>query len=368
LAKIDRAINYISKILLLPLAVIYGAITAFRNYLFDKRILKSIKFDFPVIGVGNLSMGGTGKSPHIEYLIYHLQYFYKVATLSRGYGRKSQGFILATDQTNATEIGDEPRQFKRKFPGTIVTVSEDRVMGVPKILDAEPGTEVILLDDAFQHRGIRAGLSILLTEYNNRFSNDQIFPLGWLREAKSNYHRADIIIVTKCPNTITPEERQAIVSEIKPLRYQKVYFSSIHYAALYSFYDARVQMELGNDTNVLLVCGIAKHAGLKTYLETKAKNVYVRDYRDHHRFDSFDLENIRETFNNLGTDKKIIVTTEKDAARLEEHLSWFSENKIEIFVQPIWVQFLGQDGESFNSDVLSYVEHAKQGSNRNELL
>lgn len=347
--------------MLFPLAVVYGAITAFRNYLFNKGWFKSVKFDFPVIGVGNLSMGGTGKSPHIEYLIFHLQYLYKVATLSRGYGRKSHGFVLANAQSSAIEIGDEPRQFKKKFPEAIVSVCEDRVMGVPKLLDAQPETEVILLDDAYQHRGIRPGLSILLTEYGNRFTRDHIFPLGWLREAKNNYHRADIIIVTKCPDGITGQERQAIISEIKPFRYQKVYFSSVQYGPLYSFYNPANQISLGNDTSVLLVCGIAKHGGIKAYLETKAANVYVRDYRDHHRFDSFDLENIRETFKNLGPGKKIIVTTEKDATRLEEHLSWFIENKIEIFVQPIWVKFADGDDEKIKSDVLSYIEHTRQG-------
>jgi tetraacyldisaccharide 4'-kinase len=359
LAQIEGVIKNLSKILLFPLAVVYGLVTSFRNYLYDKRTFRSVKFDFPVIGVGNLSMGGTGKSPHIEYLLFHLQYLYKVATLSRGYGRKSHGFVMADGQSPAWQIGDEPRQFKRKYPDTIVTVCEDRVLAVPKILHERPDAEVLLLDDAFQHRAIRAGLSVLLTEYGNRFTHDQIFPLGWLREAKSNYHRADIIIITKCPPNITAQERSSIIAEIKPHNYQKVYFSAIQYGPLYSFYNPQVQVDIDSDTNVLLVCGIAKHAGLKGYLETKAKNVYLRDYKDHHNFDSYDLENIRETFKNLGSGKKIIVTTEKDAARLEEHYNWFSENKIEIFVQPIAVKFLDDDGDKFNSDVISYIEHTR---------
>ncbi len=304
-------------------------------------------------------MGGTGKSPHIEYLLGHLQYLYKVATLSRGYGRVSHGFLLADENTPATRIGDEPRQFKRKFPEAIVAVCEDRVLGVPKILHERSDTEVILLDDAFQHRSIRAGLSVMLTDYNNRFTRDSIFPLGWLREAKSNYHRADIIIVTKCPDGITEKEKQDIVTEIKPYKYQKVYFSSIQYGPLYSFYNAAVQVNLTNDINVLLVCGIANYSGLKKHLETRAKNVYMREYRDHHQFDRYDLENIRDTFTNLGNEKKIIITTEKDAARLEEHYNWFSENKIEIFVQPIRVKFTGNDGDKFNSDILTYIEHIR---------
>ena len=334
-------------------------VSAIRNFLYDKKILKSVRFDFPVIGIGNLSAGGTGKSPHIEYLIFHLQYVLKVATLSRGYGRKSHGFITADDNSTASKIGDEPRQFKKKFPETIVTVCEDRVLAVPRILHEQPEVDVLLLDDAFQHRSIRAGLSVLLTEYSNRFTQDDLLPVGWLREAKSNYHRADIIIVTKCRLNISKAERQKIVEEIKPFKYQKVYFSAIQYAPLYSFYDAQFKVELNKDTDVLLVCGIARHEQLKTYLETKARNVYLREYRDHHSFDRYDLDAVRETFRNLGDVKKIIVTTEKDAARLEEHANWFSENKIEIFVQPIAVKFIDDDGDKFNADVVNYIEHVK---------
>lgn len=339
--------------------MVYGLVTALRNLLYDKKILKSVRFDFPVIGVGNLSAGGTGKSPHIEYLIFHLQYVLKVATLSRGYGRKSHGFVLGDENSTASQIGDEPRQFKKKFPETIVAVGEDRVLALPKILHERPDADVILLDDAFQHRSIRAGLSVLLTEYSNRFTQDELLPVGWLREAKSNYHRADIIIVTKCPMDISKQEREKIIAEIKPFKYQKVYFSVIQYAPLYSFYDVHLKLALNKEVDVLLVCGIAKHDELKTYLETKARNVYVRDYRDHHRFDRYDLDAIRETFSNLGDVNKIMVTTEKDAARLEEHMNWFSENKIEIFVQPITVKFIDDDGDKFNADVLSYIEHVK---------
>ncbi len=348
------------------MAVIYGLATSLRNFLYNRKIFKSVRFDFPVISIGNLSAGGTGKSPHIEYLIFHLQYIYKVATLSRGYGRTSHGFFLADENSTASQIGDEPRQFKKKFPETIVSVCEDRVLGVPKILHHRPDADVLLLDDAFQHRSIRAGLSVLLTEYSNRFTQDDLLPVGWLREAKSNYHRADIIIVTKCPLNITKQEQEKIIAEIKPFSYQKVYFSTIQYAPLYSFYEVLIKSELSKEVDVLLVCGIAKHEQLKSYLESKVRNVYVREYSDHHRFDRYDLETIRETFNNLGDTRKIIVTTEKDAARLEEQMNWFSENKIEIFVQPIAVTFIGDDGDRFNKDVLSYIEHirSKQVGNR----
>lgn len=339
--------------------MVYGWASAFRHVLYDRQVFKSVKFDFPVISVGNLTVGGTGKSPHIEYLLFHLQYLYKTATLSRGYGRKTHGFFLADNHTTATEIGDEPRQFKKKFPEAVVAVCEDRVLGIPKILHEQSDTEVILLDDAFQHRSIRPGLSLLLTEYDNRFTHDHLFPVGWLRESKKNYHRADIIIVSKCPPNLSVQERERIVSEIKLFSYQKIYFSTIQYGPLYSFQNPALKTEIEKTDTVLMVCGIAKHTQLKKYLSTKAKQVYERTYRDHYRFDRFDLEAVRETFNDLGEVKKMLITTEKDAARLEEHLSWFTENKIEILVQPIEVKFLFGAEQSFIQDITSYIEQAK---------
>ncbi len=310
--------------------------------------------------MGNLSAGGTGKSPHVEYLIQLLQYTYKVSTLSRGYGRRSHGFLIGEANTSATQLGDEPKQFKTKFPDTVVSVCEDRVLAVPWLLGENPELDVILLDDAFQHRGIKAGLSILVTDCNNLFTRDYLIPVGWLREARSNYHRADIIIVSKCPAQLTAAESEKIIKEIKPYSYQKIYFTAIQYGPLYSFNDSQARIELQKDTDVLLVCGIAKYEELKNYLGSKARNVYIRDYRDHHRFDRYDLEVIRETFTNLGEVKKIIVTTEKDAARFDEFRDWFLQNKIEIFVQPIAVHFLLNGGEAFNNNIQHYIEVTKQ--------
>ncbi len=310
--------------------------------------------------MGNLTAGGTGKTPHIEYLISLLQYTFKVATLSRGYGRRTHGLVIADSTSTSLQIGDEPSQFKAKFPDTVVSVCEDRVLAVPKLLGDHPEIDVILLDDAFQHRAIKAGLSILVTEYANLFTRDYIMPVGWLREARSNYHRADVIVVSKCPANITEAESEKIINEIKPYPYQKVYFTTIQYGPLYSFNDSQKWLNIENDTDVLLVCGIAKFEELKSYLSSKARKVFVRDYRDHYRFDRYDLEVIRETFNNLGDVKKIIVTTEKDAARLEEFRDWFLQNKIEIFVQPIVVRFLLGGSDRFNADILQYIEVTKQ--------
>ena len=330
-----------------------------RNWLYDKQYFRSVKFDFPVISVGNLTVGGTGKTPHTEYLIFLLQYVYRVATLSRGYGRKSHGFVIATPQSTANDIGDEPRQFKAKFPETIVTVGEDRVLAIPRILQEQPEADVILLDDAFQHRSVRPGLSVLLTEYKNLFTRDNLLPLGWLREAKSSYHRADIIVVTKCPINLSEQERTAIAEEIKPYSYQKIYFSSLQYGQLYSFTHYNESFAFNGTETVLLVCGIAKPEALLNHLKSKAKAVYLREFNDHHRFDSFDLDSIRQTFENMGDTDKLIVITEKDAARLEPFRNWFLQNKIRIFVQPVTVRFLDNDGEKFSTDILQYIEYTR---------
>ncbi len=346
--------------MLSPVALLYGAITAFRNYLFDKEIIKSFRFDFPLIGVGNLSAGGTGKTPHVEYLISLLQYTYRVATLSRGYGRRSHGFVLAGTNSSADDIGDEPRQFKKKFPDTIVAVGENRVLAVPRILDAHPETDVILLDDAFQHRSIHAGLSLLVTDYANLFTRDYLIPIGWLRESNRNYHRADIIIVSKCPPLMSIEEKEHIIAELRPFRYQHIYFTTVQYGALYSFTDNMFGATLDKDTDVLLVCGIARYDELETYLRSRVRNVFLRGYRDHHRFDAFDLQNILDTFDNLGDTKKMMITTEKDAARLETYRHWFLQNKIEIFVQPIRIDFLFGEKEKFDADIVQYIETTRQ--------
>lgn len=352
-------IRFLSNILLYPLSLAYGLGSAVRNWLYNRQYFRSVRFDFPVISIGNLTAGGTGKTPHTEYLIFLLQYVYKVATLSRGYGRKSHGFLIAAPQSTANDIGDEPRQFKAKFPDTIVAVGEDRVLAIPRILQEQPDVDVILLDDAFQHRSVRPGLSVLLTEYNNLFTRDNLLPLGWLREAKSNYHRADIMVVTKCPAQLSEEERRAITEEIKPYPYQKIYFSSLQYGALYSFTDHAQPIELKGTETILLVCGIAKPEALMNYLKKKTKQVYLREFSDHHRFDNFDLDSIRQTYHNLGDTDKLIVITEKDAARLEPFRHWFLQNKIRIFVQPVAVKFLANDGEKFNADILQFMEFTR---------
>jgi len=345
-----------------PLARIYQLVTDLRNYLFDKKIIKSASFEIPTISVGNLSVGGTGKTPHIEYILYLLKYVYQVGTLSRGYGRKSYGFVLADQTATAASIGDEPMLFKVKHPEATVAVGEERAIAIPRMLQERPDLDVILLDDAYQHRPLRPGLSILLTEYDNLFTRDDVFPAGWLRESKRHYHRADIIIVTKCPAALSGMEKLKIKGEIHPYPYQHVFFSTIEYGDMYPlFRDDNREAEpmtgfVLKRKDVILLSGIANSSKLVNYLEQKANKVYESRYKDHHYFDEYDLENIRETYSNISGESKIIVTTEKDAVRLWPQRAWFLANNIPIFVQPIRVRFLDNDGEQFDADIIKYIE------------
>jgi tetraacyldisaccharide 4'-kinase len=354
-------IKSISHILLWPLALIYQAITDLRNYLFDSKAIRAASFEVPVISVGNLSVGGTGKTPHVEYIIQLLKYVYRVGTLSRGYGRKSHGFMLADERATAANIGDEPMLFKVKHPEAIVAVGEERALAIPRMLAERPDIDVILMDDAYQHRPVKAGLSILLTEYSNLFTRDYVLPMGWLRESRRHYHRADIIIVTKCPPTLSEAERMKIEAEIKPLPYQHVFFSAIEYGDVYRLFRTgeqqdRMAPEEWKKTEIVLLTGIADSSKLVKYLESKAAKVYESRYQDHHIFDEYDLESIRETYRNIPGERKAIVTTEKDAVRLWPHRAWFLANNIPIFVQPIRVRFLADDGEQFDADIIKYVE------------
>ena len=307
-------------------------------------------------------MGGTGKTPHIEYLIHLLKYVYQIGTVSRGYGRRSHGFILADHTATAATIGDEPMIFKLKHPEVSVSVGEERALAIPRLLQERPDIDIILLDDAYQHRPVRAGLSILLTEYDHLFTRDHVFPAGWLRESRQHYHRADIIIVTKCPADLPLAEKQSIRTEINPLPYHHLYFSTIDYGDLYSFFrDESHPPQLMSDEllkakDVILLTGIADNAKLVKYLEQKSNKVYQSKYKDHHNFDEYDLENIREIYSHIPSDNKIIVTTEKDAVRLWQHRTWFLANNIPIFVQPIRVRFLDSDAQAFDADIIQYVE------------
>jgi len=351
----------ILQLIVYPISLFYGVLTSIRNLLYDGGIFKSVKFDFPIINVGNLNMGGTGKSPHIEYLIRLLSGKYKVATLSRGYKRKTTGFIIANEKSTIADIGDEPKQFMTKYPQLIVSVCEKRVNGIAQLIkyDKNP-INAILLDDAFQHRSIKPGLNILLTNYNKPFSTDYIFPSGNLREFKNGYKRADIIIVTKCPKNITAVEKNRIIQEIKPQPYQRIFFSYIEYKSMVPFNKKEVNVNPENASSVLLFTGIANTEPLEKYLVEKKYNIQSVHFQDHHVFTLSDINKIKERFNKITDTNKIIITTEKDFMRFENKEFNNILTNLPIFYIPIEVNFFENDKLSFNKQVLDYIEHDRK--------
>lgn len=355
------------RILALPLAFLYGLVTGIRNWLYDNRILQSKSFDLPVISVGNLSTGGTGKSPHIEYLIRLLKARYHLATLSRGYGRKSSGFILATEKSASLEVGDEPKQFKRKFEGVMVAVDINRVKGIKKLLLQSIKPDVVLLDDAFQHRSIHAGLSILLTDYKNPFYKDFILPSGNLREARSGMKRADIIIVTKTPKIFSPLDKRIILKEIKPEAYQKVFFSYVKYGDLIPFHakenqERNLNYYKENHYSLILFTGIANPLPLETHLKKIFGKINSFKFSDHHEYSIVDLMKVKKEYHQISGDKKIILTTEKDAMRLDTSGLIEIIQELPVFYLPIEIAFHDKDEEEFNKQVLHYVKQYKRGA------
>lgn len=351
--------------ILLLFSLLYGGINMVRNYLYNKGFFRSTKFTHPVISIGNLSVGGTGKTPHIEYLIELLQPHYHIATLSRGYGRKTTGLKYADATSTSRTIGDEPMMYHRKYPFVKVVVSENRLIAIPDILYQEFPNDAILLDDAFQHRAVKAGLSILLTDYNRPFYNDFIIPAGMLREPKSEYKRADIIIVTKCQEQMDAKERQDILAKIKPYPYQHVYFSYFSYGTIYGMFikEFRPILSLQN-TSIILFTAIANDAPMIQYLKDKVKAVYPLKFSDHHYFDRFDIESLNSTFQNIEGPEKLILTTEKDATRLVLLQTEIIAKQLPIFILPIKVKFLGEDKSNFDQDIFQYMETTIRKNNK----
>ncbi|WP_240628052.1 tetraacyldisaccharide 4'-kinase [Terrimonas sp.] len=346
----------IVRMMLFPFALFYGLAVKARNWLYNKNIIKSSRFNFPLIAVGNLSVGGTGKSPMVEYLIRLLLPEYNIATLSRGYKRKTRGYVLADERTTAIDIGDEPMQFHNKFPGVMVAVCEERAFAVPQILYDKPGTDVIILDDAFQHRQVDAGLNILLTDYNNPFYKDFFLPTGNLRDAKSSYKRADIIVVTKCPQDISSEEKDIVADKIKALPEQHLFFTGIKYGAPYHLVT-KEGVVLNEQTDVLLVCGIANPKPLKAFIKERVNELSVLHYRDHYIFTIDDLRHIKKQFDAIASSQKIIIVTEKDAVRLIKFQAELKD--MPVYVLPIEPYFLFNGSGEFNYLVKKFIKDFK---------
>lgn len=350
---------------LTPLSYLYGAGVYVRNKMFDWGMLKSVKFDVPIVSIGNIAAGGTGKTPHTEYVISLLQSTYNIGVLSRGYKRRTSGYVAASSLTSPGDIGDEPYQIYRKFEGTVkVAVCEKRVEGVRNMLKEFPDINLILLDDAFQHRYIKPSLSIVLTEYGRPFFSDRLLPLGRLRESvQSVRERADFVIVTKCADQIKPVDLRLFKKQLDLFPYQKLFFSRYRYDSLLpvfpenSTYIPVLDILTASDT-ILTVTGIANPLPLIKFLKTFNATVKIMQFPDHHNFSRTDMADIQSAFDNLPGRYKIIMTTEKDAVRIAANPYFPHALRQHIFYQPINVEFIGEK-QDFDIELRGAVARKK---------
>lgn len=329
-----------------------------RNWCFEAGILRKHSFSTPVISVGNLTVGGCGKTPHVEYLISLLQNENKVVVLSRGYKRKSKGYVLATKQTSMPQIGDEPFQMKLKFPNVHIAVDANRVKGIKRIINDNEtkDTDVILLDDAYQHRYVKPGVNILLVDYHRLIIYDKLLPAGRLREPKEGKERADIVIVTKCPSELRPMDFRVLTKAMDLRPYQKLFFTGIAYDTLRKFTDgnSRPLSSIMPDENILVISGIASPEQITHDLEIYSKNIKTLTYPDHHQFSNSDIKKINNVFEKINGPKFIIIT-EKDAARLK-HIEGFSKEVLDnLYVLPIHIEFKLNQQDKFDEYIKSYV-------------
>jgi tetraacyldisaccharide 4'-kinase len=344
------------NILLYPASLLYGLLTDFRNFLYDTGILKTREFSFPVICVGNITVGGTGKTPHTEYLVDLLRKNFKVATLSRGYKRKSKGFLIASPSATVNDVGDEPLQISRKFSDILVTVDRNRVHGVEKIINDHSDTDVIILDDGFQHRRLTPGYSILLSDFSRLIMRDHMLPYGDLRESKTNIRRADIILITKCPENISAMERRLIVKEINKSAYQNLYFTSFKYNSPLPVFKENVKPATqGPGYGIVLVTGIANPEPLKEHLQKNYPEIVHFTFPDHHNFSEKDLGEISNAFNSLKSQTRYLFTTEKDAVRLREFINIAEPMRSAFYYVPVGISFLNEDKEEFDNLIIDYV-------------
>jgi len=352
--------HWFYKILLFPFALLYGLGVTIRNSLYSLGVLRGSTFSLPVISIGNLTVGGTGKTPHTEYLVRILHQYLHLAVLSRGYKRKTSGFLEVTLAHNADQCGDEPLQYKRKYPDVSVAVAESRSLAIPQLLRNHPEINVILLDDGFQHREVVPGLNVLLTEYKRLFTRDFFLPVGRLREWRDESQRADMIIVTKCPESLPPEEMIALTKEVSGRRNQKVFFSYYRYGHPYKMYSTQ-RLALSQDLTIMLVVGIAGTEYLLSYLETRAKEVRVMEYNDHYAYSEADINDISRHFE-LIKDRQnaIILTTEKDAMRLDVHRQFLLQQNLPIYILPVTVEFLGENRQDFEGSIKEWLLNFKR--------
>ena len=358
----------IRYLLFLPFSMLYGIITGIRNWLYDIGALSTEEKGTAIISVGNLTVGGTGKTPHVEFIISELQSLFRVAMLSRGYKRKTKGFLLANSHSDSLQIGDEPFQIYQKFPNIPVAVCENRSKGIDLLIEHYPNLDAIILDDAFQHRKIRSGLSILLTDYNRLHTRDSLLPGGNLRESARGSKRADIIIVTKCPHDMKPIDMRIIQHEVRPTIYHPVFFSSYVYdepLPLFIRYADEhwlFRKIKKKNASVLLVTGIVSPHMINTFLAEYTSDIRSLHFGDHHEFTKKDINLIEKTYYEIKNQEKLILVTEKDAARLIKNKAVPNSLKYHIFVLPIRVNILNNKETALIKKITDYV--AENSGNR----
>jgi tetraacyldisaccharide 4'-kinase len=348
------------------MVIIYRIAISIRNFCYDNKILKTKEYSLPVISIGNISVGGTGKTPHTEFILKMLKKEYSVAILSRGYKRKTKGFRIIDITDNHYDAGDEPLQIKQKFPDVIVSVCESRTAGVDKLLEMYPDLNLIILDDAFQHRRISPGLSILLNNYHHPIAKDYLLPLGRLREPRSASHRAHIVIFSKCPADLKPIERRILSQEVDIMPYQYLFFSTLKYHDLTPVFNAgenKIKITELKDYNVLAFTGIARSSDLSSYLNDNSKSLKHIKFPDHYNYKQKDIIKIQEIYKTIKS-KKIIVVTEKDAVRLKSTDFFDEEIKKAVYCIPIEVELICSEEErkQFDNQIFSYVRNNKRYS------
>jgi len=349
------------SIFLYPFSLVYGLITTVRNFLYNRGILQSRKFKVPVICVGNLTVGGTGKTPHTEYLAGLLRKTFNVAVLSRGYKRRSHGFQIAVKNSRVADVGDEPMQICRKYPDVTVAVDRNRVHGVNKLLIEKPGTDVIILDDGFQHRRIKPGLTILLSDFERPMAKDHLLPYGNLRESIKNTKRADLIIITKSPSDLSSEQQKLISDGVNKAPWQDLYFTSVNYKDPLPVFDDKIAgrdvftLSQKKESGIVLVTGIADPEPLLDYLQKSFREIIHLSFGDHHQFTLKDIEKIRSAWTDLKTSERYVFTTEKDAVRLREFTNIAEPVRSVCYFIPIGIRFLNDDEDRFNNLIVEYA-------------
>lgn len=359
MATLNKYLRYV----LTPFSWLYGFGVYVRNKMFDWGVLKEVSFDIPVVGVGNITVGGTGKTPHVEYILECLRYRRNIAVLSRGYKRKTRGFIVASAKSTPDSIGDEPLQIYEKFGGTVkVAVCESRVKGVRELIRQFPKLDLIVLDDSFQHRYIKPKVNIMLMDYSRPVYSDDILPLGRMRESGHAIYRADMVITTKCPSDISALDMRLVSKHLELLPYQKLYFSTFDYGGLIPVFpdDCTERMlltDITEDDSVILLTGVANPRPFVNHFRSYPFKKKVLHFPDHHDFKKSDLHEILSKFNALSGKRKIIITTEKDAVRISHNPYFPVEIRPYIFYMPIGVRMLETNfGYDFVPDLLQAID------------